>query len=230
MAGRSPGTGERGRRVTEQADQLDWTEAERQARRSAVWSVLLAAVFFGSVVLLTGGFAFWEGRAAWIAVGLFVAPMVVLQVVGLVRSRTSERTRHALRFRYALLHRVDPGPGLRERVDVYARQLSTLGWLAWIFPLTPLSFLGAGRWDRPLVAVPAALVLVGISVAFAVWWRRSTVAARAWVADPPGPPREVPPPTRRERWGSGRGFVWLFLILFVVIVVASVAVVVVLGG
>jgi hypothetical protein len=215
--------------VTEQADQLDWTEAERQARRSAVWSGLLATAFFGSVVLLTGGFAFWEGRAAWIVVGLLVTPMVVLQVVGIVRSRTSERTAQGLRFRYALLHRVDPGPGLREKVDVYARQMSTLGWLAWVLPLTPLSFLAAGRWDRPLVAVPAALVLVGIGAAYAAWWRRSTVAARAWVADPPGPPREVPPPTRRERMGSGRGFAWLFLSLFVLIVLASVAAVALLG-
>ena len=133
-------------------EQVHWSEVERGARRSALWAIVGFVAFFVSQALLTGGFAFWEGRAAWIAVGLFVAVGVVVQVVVVLRSRTSERAARSLRFRYALLHRVDPGPGVREKVDVAARQLSTVGWLWWVFPLTPVSFLLQGRWDRPLVA------------------------------------------------------------------------------
>jgi hypothetical protein len=210
-------------------EQVHWSVVERDARRSAVWAVVGFAAFFASLVPLTGGFAFWEGRAAWIAVGLFVAVGVVLQVVVLLRSRTSERAARNLRFRYALLHRVDPGPGVREKVDVAARQLSTVGWLWWVFPLTPVSFLLQGRWDRPLVAVPAAVVLVCTVVAFVLWWRRSAAAARRWVADPPGPDRVVPPPSRRERWASGRRLVWVFVAVFVIAVLGSLGVVLLLG-
>jgi hypothetical protein len=207
--------------VSGSVEQVDWSAVERDARRSAVWAVVGFAAFFASLVPLTGGFAFWEGRTAWIVVGLFVAAGIVLQVALLLRSRTSERAARNLRFRYALLHRVDPGPGVREKVDLAARQLSTVGWLWWVFPLTPVSFLLQGRWDRPLVALPAAVVLVGAVVAFVLWWRRSAAAARRWVADPPGPHRAVPPPSRRERWVSGRRLVWVLVAVFALAVLGS---------
>jgi hypothetical protein len=210
-------------------EQVDWSAVERDARRSAVWAVVGFAAFFASLVPLTGGFAFWEGRTAWIVVGLFVAAGIVLQVALLLRSRTSERAARNLRFRYALLHRVDPGPGVREKVDLAARQLSTVGWLWWVFPLTPVSFLLQGRWDRPLVALPAAVVLVGAVVAFVLWWRRSAAAARRWVADPPGPHRAVPPPSRRERWVSGRRLVWVFVAVFALAVLGSLVLVLLPG-
>jgi hypothetical protein len=209
-------------------EQVDWSSVERDARRSAVWAIGFAA-FFASLVPLTGGFAFWEGRAAWIAVGLFVAVGIVVQLVVILRSRTSERAARNLRFRYALLHRVDPGPGVREKVDLAARQLSTVGWLWWVFPLTPVSFLLQGRWDRPLVALPAAVVLVGAVVAFVLWWQRSAAAARRWVADPPGPHRAVPPPSRRERWVSGRRLVWVFVAVFALAVLGSLVLVLLPG-
>jgi hypothetical protein len=150
-------------------------------------------------------------------------------VVAVLRSRTSEQAARNLRFRHALLHRVDPGPGLREKVDVSARQLSTVGWLWWVFLLTPVSFLLQGRWDRPLVAVPAAVVLAGAVVAFVLWWRRSAAAARRWVADPPGPDRAVPSPSRRERWVSGRRLIWVFAVLFAGGVLGSLGAVLLLG-
>jgi hypothetical protein len=210
-------------------EQVDWSAVERDARRSAVWAIVGFTAFFASLVPLTGGFAFWEGRAAWIVVGLFVAVGIVLQVLVLLRSRTSERAARNLRFRYALLHRVDPGPGVREKVDLAARQLSTVGWLWWVFPLTPVSFLLQGRWDRPLVALPAAVVLVGAVVAFVLWWQRSAAAARRWVADPPGPHRAVPPPSRRERWVSGRRLVWVLVAVFALAVLGSLVLVLLPG-
>jgi hypothetical protein len=208
---------------------MDWSSVERDARRSAVWAIVGFAAFFASLVPLTGGFAFWEGRAAWIAVGLFVAVGIVVQLVVILRSRTSERAARNLRFRYALLHRVDPGPGVREKVDLAARQLSTVGWLWWVFPLTPVSFLLQGRLDRPLVALPAAVVLVGAVVAFVLWWQRSAAAARRWVADPPGPHRAVPPPSRRERWVSGRRLVWVLVAVFALAVLGSLVLVLLPG-
>jgi hypothetical protein len=215
--------------VSGSVEQVDWSAVERDARRSAVWAIVGFAAFFASLVPLTGGFAFWEGRAAWIAVGLFVAVGIVVQLVVILRSRTSERAARNLRFRYALLHRVDPGPGVREKVDLAARQLSTVGWLWWVFPLTPVSFLLQGRWDRPLVALPAAVVLVGAGVAFVLWWRRSAAAARRWVADPPGPHRAVPPPSRRERWVSGRRLVWVLVAVFALAVLGSLVLVLLPG-
>jgi hypothetical protein len=215
--------------VSGSVEQVDWSAVERDARRSAVWAIVGFTAFFASLVPLTGGFAFWEGRAAWIVVGLFVAVGIVLQVLVLLRSRTSERAARNLRFRYALLHRVDPGPGVREKVDLAARQLSTVGWLWWVFPLTPVSFLLQGRWDRPLVALPAAVVLVGAVVAFVLWWQRSAAAARRWVADPPGPHRAVPPPSRRERWVSGRRLVWVLVAVFALAVLGSLVLVLLPG-
>ena len=170
-------------------EQVHWSAVERDARRSAVWAIVGFVAFFVSLALLTGGFAFWEGRAAWIAVGLFVAVGVVLQVVVVLRSRTSERAARNLRFRYALLHRVDPGPGVREKVDVAARQLSTVGWLWWVFPLTPVSFLFRAGGTAPWWPCLPPSSSSARSSPSSLWWRRSAAAARRWVADPPGPDR-----------------------------------------
>jgi hypothetical protein len=201
--------------VTEQVEHVDWDEVERRERRSGWPSYLVLTAVFVAITLLTGGFAFWKGRAGWVAVGVFVAAMALAQVVFVLRARSGQRAR-MLRFRYALRHRVDPGPDVREKVDVAARQLAGMGGLWWIFPLGPAGLLLGGRWDRPLLSVPAALVLVGATVGLAVYWRRMTAAARRWVADPPGPEREVPPPTRRERLTTGRGLTWLFVGMLVV--------------
>ncbi|UOY02748.1 hypothetical protein [Blastococcus sp. PRF04-17] len=196
--------------MTETGESVDWAAVERRERRSGGPAFLVSAAFFAAIVLLTGRFVLREGSAAWLAVGIFLAGFALLQAVVVLRARTGPRAR-MLRFRYALRHRVDPGPGVRERVDVAARQLSGMRTLGWIFPLTPAALLLGARWDRPLTTVPAALVVAGATVAFVVHWRRTTAAARRWVADPPGPAREVPPPTRRERLTSGRGLLWLLV-------------------
>jgi hypothetical protein len=201
--------------VTEQADRIDWDEIERRERRTN-WPAYLALVaVFVAIVLLSGRFAFWEGRAAWIALAVFLAIPLLLQLVAVLRPPTGPRAR-MLRFRYALIHRADPGPGVREKVDVAARQLAGMRWVLWLFPFAPLGMLLGARWDRPLTTVPAALVLVGGAALFVVYWLRMTTAARRWVADPPGPEREVPPPTRRERLTSGPAVKWTILGLVVV--------------
>ncbi|MGY1847149.1 hypothetical protein [Blastococcus sp. SYSU DS1021] len=95
---------------------------------------------------------------------------------------------------------MDPGPGLRERADVQARYQAGVGWLVWVLPAGPAALLPGARWDRPVSTVPAALLVAGGAVGLTVWWRRRVAWARRWLADPPGPPREVPPPGRAERW------------------------------
>ena len=206
--------------MTGQVEQVDWEAVERRERRMGTIGVPVLAAYFMALLLLTGRYAFWEGRAAWVALGVFVGVVLVVQVAAWFRRRTGPRVR-MLRFRYALLHRVYPGPGVREKVDAAARQMAGMGWLAWFFPFGQLGLLLGGRWDQPLLSVPAALVVVGATAWFVLYWRRMTAAARRWVADPPGPDREVPPPTRRERLTSGRNLVWFFVGLIVVGVVAG---------
>jgi hypothetical protein len=206
--------------MTEQVDEVDWDEVERREGRWGLVAFPVFAAVMVSFVLLSGRFLLWEGPAAWLALGVFLVVGLVLGLVSAVRTRSGPRAR-MLRFRYALLHRVDPGPGVREKVDVAARQFAGLGWLIWLFPLGPLGLLLGGRWDRPLFSVPAALVIVGATAWVVVYWRRMTTAGRRWVAHPPGPAREVPPPTRRERLTSGRGMKWLMVGIIAVGVVVG---------
>ena len=208
--------------MTEQAhDDIDWAEVERRGARQSRRLFGLVPVLFGAMVLLTGRFAFWEGAGAWIAFGGFVVFGLGLQAVGAATPRLRVSRRQASRVEYAVRHHVDPGPELRGRTDVAARNMAAIGWLAWFFPLILVSFFLMGRWDRPLLAVPSALVLVAAVVAYVVWWRRQTAAARRWVEDPPGPDREAPPPTWLERWFTGRGLAWVLLGLLVFAVLSS---------
>jgi hypothetical protein len=41
-------------------------------------------------------------------------------------------------------------------------------------------------------------------VSWTRWWRKRQAAAHRWLAEPPGPPRDVPPTTAAERWLTGR--------------------------
>jgi hypothetical protein len=209
-------------------DDVDWTEVGRRGRRRRWLLLPVVPAFFGCVVLLTGKVGVWEGRAAWLAVGGLTALALVATAVGGLTERLSSRTDQGLRIHHALWHRVDPGPGLRERADVSARMLATSGWLGWVFPSVLLAFLPQARWDRPLVAVPSALVLVCLVTTYVLWWRRQAAAARRWVADPPGPERTAPPPTVSERFFSGRGLRWVFLGLFLFAVLSSLVLVLVL--
>ncbi|WP_448625486.1 hypothetical protein [Geodermatophilus sp. URMC 64] len=46
--------------------------------------------------------------------------------------------------------------------------------------------------------------MIGATVGWVRWWRSRRVTAQRWLADPPGPEREPPPPTTAERWMTGR--------------------------
>ena len=183
---------------------VDWDEAERHGRRTDLLAAPLFGLLFASMVLLNGGeFAFVGGTAAWLVAAVPV--LVVLLIIALQQTVTSMRARAAAghRLQYALREHVDPGPQLRTRLDVHARYLASVSWSVWVFPLPVVVLLLAARWDRPATTVPAAAVLLVLTIAFAIYWRRMILAAQRWVADPPGPPREVPPPGRAERWTTG---------------------------
>jgi hypothetical protein len=206
---------------------VDWAEVEQRGRRLNWLALPAVPLFFAAVVLLTGGYAFWEGAAAWTAVGVFMLFAVVMQALGLAVPRFRARARQSLRIQYALRHRIDPGPELRETTDRYAGRMAANAWFVWLLPWLPVSFLLNGRWDSLGRAIPSALVIVGCAVALVLWWWRQGKAARQWVADPPGPPREMPPPHRWERWTTGRRLVWLALGV-VAVMIGSTAVLVAL--
>jgi hypothetical protein len=69
-------------------------------------------------------------------------------------------------------------------------------------------------------------VLVTGVVLWALFMRRLYAAARRWVADPPGPPRDMPAPRRWQSWISGWGFVWALLGVLAVTIGVSVLLVV----
>lgn len=189
-------------------EQVDWAAAERRSRRWDRLALLAIVAFFTGAVLLTGGFGFWDGAAAWAVVGgvvtIFALAVAVQELHPRIRARQSDNyhVMHAL-----AIHR-DPGPGLRERVDRLARWWSAVGWYRWVVPLLAVPFLSAGRWDRPVVAVPGALLVLGAIAACTWWWIRMTTRARRWVSDPPGPAREVPSPGTWERVITGRRLAW----------------------
>jgi hypothetical protein len=195
---------------------VDWAEVERRGRRLNAVALLALPTFFAAIVLLTGGYAFWTGSVAWVAVGVVVLYVVVIQALSVAVPRFRARTGPGLRIQYALQHHIDPGPELRGKTDRYARRMAGNRWFAWLFPALPLSFVLDGRWDRPLQAVPAAFVLVGFAVGVMLWWRRQAVAGARWVADMPGPVRELPPPSRWERMLTGRRVGWAIGVLLVV--------------
>ena len=183
---------------------VDWAAVEQRARRLDLLALAAVVAWFGSVAALTDGLFGWSGTAArWVVTGY-----VLLGALLLVLQRTVPRLRRATvvghRVQYGLQHLVDPGPGAREKADVYARRQSRLGWVVWTSALLPVAVLASGRWDRPAIAVPAAVVFLAVTAAAVLQVRRQVRRAQRWVADPPGPPREVPPPTAVDRWASGR--------------------------
>lgn len=207
--------------MTEHED-VDWAEVERRGRRLQLVSAVPFVVGLAALVGLTGRWFLWEGAPAWIAAGLFAGAVLVLQVIAWTITRRRANHLEAFRIPYAVRHGVDPGPGVRAKADSYARRMAANGWLVWLLPFAPLGLLLQGRWDRPLVAVPSAIVLAGFVVALTVWWRRTSAAARRWVNAPPGPSRSQEPP-RWERWVTGRG---LARILVGLVAVGTVAVLV----
>jgi uncharacterized membrane protein len=190
--------------MTAPAGGIDWGEAERRQRRLDLLVAPGVVAFFAGIILLTGGFGFWTGGTAWVVVG------VILALLGMTAATQSSSRAHArssagYRIQAALHHRVDPGPELRARADGQARYLVEVSWAGWLFLLGPLALLFSGQWERrPLAAVVGAVLVVGVAACYVGWWRARLADARRWLADPPGPSREPPPPTTAERWSTGR--------------------------
>ncbi|WP_369254595.1 hypothetical protein [Geodermatophilus amargosae] len=178
-------------------------DAEQRARRSAF---LLPALVLGLGVprmVLTGEYAGLHGDLAWtvlVAVAVLTAavPLLAPLVPALER-----RAADTARLHVALHTHTDPGPRLRERLDLAARRVVRLHWVGRFVPVLPLVLLLQADWDRP-GAVPAAVAVVGGYAVLRSWHQRQTLAAARWVAEPPGPLREVPPPSWWEPWLGGR--------------------------
>lgn len=195
--------------MTAPTDEVDWAAVERRARRLNWWGIRLVPMWFAAILLLTGDLGFWDGRDAWIALtvyaALFLALVAATQWVPAWRRRAAAGSRQL----YALRHHVDPGPGLRAKTDTLARRVVASRWVVWTAPFVLLALLPGGEWDHPARAVPGAVVLVGLIATYVVFMRGRVRAAQRWLADPPGPAREPEPPTRLERWTTGRRLVLL---------------------
>jgi hypothetical protein len=186
------------------AREFDWAEAERRERRRDLLAIPGLVAFFVGIILLTGGFGFWSGGAAWAVVGGFLAFILLMTAASHVIPRLRGNTSAGYRIQAALRHHVDPGPELGTRTDRQARYWAGIAWVGWGALLGPLGLLLGGQWDRPLAASVGAVLMVGAAVGWVSWWRTRRVTARHWVADPPGPERKPPPLTTAERWMTGR--------------------------
>ena len=200
---------------------VDWAAVEERARRRELLTVPLLAAWFGSWAAVTGRFILWEGPGAWWAVTAYLVGFVVLLAA---QRRVPRLHRNAVlghRIQHALREHVDPGPEARGRTDVFARRQARLQWVVWMSPLIVIGVLAGGRWDRPGIAVPGAVVFVAVTAAGVRMLHRQFRDATRWVADPPGPERDVAPPTRLDTWTSGRRLWLLAGALFVLAVGAG---------
>ncbi len=187
------------------ASDTDWQEAERRERRRDLLSAVGIVAFFVGIVLLTGGFAFWTGGEAWVAVGVVLGFILLASAASHLVRQLRTKTSAGYRIQAALRQHVDPGPQLRARTDRQARYVAGISWAGWLMLLGPLGLLLGGQWSRqPVAAAAGAILVVGVAVTYVQAWRTRTAAARRWMADPPGPPREVLPPTATQRWVTGR--------------------------
>ncbi|WP_222193678.1 hypothetical protein [Modestobacter italicus] len=164
------------------------------------WAVPPAATAYtAALVIAQGGrFPALLGPLGWWLVG--AVAVVSLLVTAVTRLRgPGHRQVAARRIQHALRAHVDPGPELRERADRQARHLAGQRWAAPFFLVVPLLFVDAAPWDRPVLAGAALAVLVAAFAAIAVTTARSGRDARRWLADPPGPPRPLPPAAPWQR-------------------------------
>ncbi len=181
--------------------------APAPVRHGARSGLVLPAVVLGLGVprmLLTGTYAGLHGTAAWALLAVVAGTLTAVALLTPVVPALARRAADLAAMRSALHAHTDPGPGLRTRLDVHARRVLRLHWAGRVMPVLPAVLLLQGRWDRPETSLPAAAVLVAGYVALALWHRRQTLAAAAWVVDRPGPLRAVPPAPWWEPWLGGR--------------------------
>jgi hypothetical protein len=201
------------------ARETDWAAVEHRARRADLLTLTVLGAWFASVTALTGRFVVAGAGRWWVVGGVLVLMSVLLVLQRQVpRLRRSAELGHRVQF--ALRHHVDPGNGAREKADTGARRLARLRWVVWLSPVVALAVLAGGRWDQPAVAVPAALVFLAVVTAGVVHVHRQVREARRWVADPPGPAREVAPPSRLESWTTGRR-AWIVVGVYLLLAVLA---------
>lgn len=216
--------------MTAPTGEIDWEDAERRERRRDLLVAPALIAFFAGIVLLTGGFGFWTGGTAWVVVGGILA---VIGMTAAAQSGTRARARRSAGYRIqaAVRHHADPGPELRARADGQARYLTKVSWAGWLVLLGPLGLLLGGQWDRrPVAAAVGAVLIVGVAAGYVRWWRARLADARRWVANPPGPSREAPPPTTAEHWLSGRRGLALLVGLLLLGLVVGLAVTFAVGA
>jgi hypothetical protein len=202
--------------VSAPAEEIDWAEAVRAERRREWWTWPFLIAFFLGMVLVRRGFGLWSGAAGWLALAIYLVFFGVLITVSLLSRRLRERNATAYRLRAAVRRHVDPGPELRARADRMARYVASLGWVAWAFVLGPVGMTIGGRWDHPVPTAVGTVLLLGAAGSWSLWWLRWRAEGRRWLADPPGPPRELPPVTWVERWTTCRRVRWIVLAVLVV--------------
>ncbi|CAA9223781.1 MAG: hypothetical protein AVDCRST_MAG52-640 [uncultured Blastococcus sp.] len=185
--------------------EIDWDEAERrERRRDLLLGVPGIAAFFVGLVLVTESVGFLTGGAAWAAVGVLLTFLLLMTAAFQLIPRLRAISSGGYRIQIALSRHIDPGPEWRARTDRQARYVAGVTWFGWAALIAPLAFLLNGQWNRPVAAAAGTVLLVGAVSAWTLWWRRQLLAARRWLADPPGPAREALPPTTAERWLTGR--------------------------
>lgn len=181
---------------------VDWDAAVGRERRREVLLSLTGFVAFPALAVLR----FDDWRLFNGGVGLAVVAALGTAAWTFHRVRTGRTDRY--RALHALRAHADPGPGLRTQSDELARQQAPNRYVFWLVPGALLLQAVPGRWDEPMVALPAAAVLVACLLPLTVDQYRLGRAAKRWLDDPPGPSRGdepgwVPPP--RKQWASSRG-------------------------
>ncbi len=200
-------------------DQIDWAEVERRARAREPFVLLAVAAFFVVWAGISARFVGATGTAKWLIVAAYLLFFVALFAAQRLHPQLRARAAAGYRLQYALREHVDPGPGVREKVDRQATYMNRIVWFRWwLVLLIPIGLLMSARWDRPLITVPGALFVLALGVWAGLYMRRFYAAAEHWVADPPGPAREMPPLPRWQRWVSG----WRFVVTLVLVVVTAV--------
>lgn len=160
---------------------------ERAGRYRRMVGVGLPCYVAGFALLHLGPGGWTAGGWA-VAAGL-VAGVLLAHVLGRVLDRTRwQQSRYVAE--HAVLHHLDPGLGRRQAADRRARDMSwgrsfALVWVALLAVQTVSGDLDDPVWAAAGIAL-FALVLA-VLVPPAVLEAR---AARRWLADPPGPPRD----------------------------------------
>jgi hypothetical protein len=199
---------------------VDWAAVERRARAREPLFVLGLAAVVGGLAAVSDRFVL-AGAGKWLLAAAYVAGFGLLLAVQRLHPRMRARAAEGHRVQHALREHLDPGPALRERADRQATYLAGLVWMRWwLIPVVALGPLLGGDWNEPAVAVPGAVALVGGGTAWMLAYRRMWHDARRWVADPPGPPREMPELPAWQRWLTG----WSFAIAMLVVLTVALAV------